>query len=151
MRDLYNALNSFFLFNSFCLIVFLFCLHFLSSKSFPNNLMCCEIIDCFNVFFVEIQLKKENLKSVFLAPKFGRPNRYTVLQNGLDTSLHTLIICSENPKTNCNHTRRYTVVKRSKQCHARVQEPNFEEQETLRCTIVYTMSLGARKNMYQDI
>ena len=45
--------------------------------------MHCEIIDrYFNVFFVEIQLKQENLKC-FWAPEFGPPNRYTGLPNGL--------------------------------------------------------------------
>ena len=46
--------------------------------------MHCEIIDRYlNAIFVEIKLKKENLKSVF----FGHPNRYTGLPNGLKTSL----------------------------------------------------------------
>ena len=50
--------------------------------------MHCEIIDChFNIFFVEIQLKKENLKSVFWGAEFGHPNRYTDLPNSLDTKL----------------------------------------------------------------
>ena len=40
----------------------------------------------FNFFFVEIQLKKENLKSDFWAPEFGHPNQYTGLSNGLNTS-----------------------------------------------------------------
>ena len=43
---------------------------FLSSKPFWNSRMHCEIIDrYFNVFFAEIQPKKENLKSVFWAAK----------------------------------------------------------------------------------
>ena len=43
---------------------------FLYSKSFHNNWMHCQINHrYFNNFFVEIQLKKENLKSVFWAPK----------------------------------------------------------------------------------
>ena len=37
--------------------------------------------------FVEVQLKIEKMKSVFWAREFGRPNRYTGLPNGLDTSL----------------------------------------------------------------
>ena len=41
----------------------------------------------FNIFFVEIQPKKENLISVYLAPEFGCPNRYTGLPNRLNTSL----------------------------------------------------------------
>ena len=50
--------------------------------------MHCKIIDrYFNACFVEIQLKKENLITVFLAPEFGRPIGYTGLQNGLNTSL----------------------------------------------------------------
>ena len=36
--------------------------------------MHCEIIDCyFSVFFVEIQLKKENVKSIFLGTKVWTP------------------------------------------------------------------------------
>ena len=47
-----------------------------------------EIIDrYFKLFFVEIKLKKQNLKSGICASEFGRPNRYTDLTNGLDTSL----------------------------------------------------------------
>ena len=34
-----------------------------------------------------MQLKKENLKGVFWAVEFGRPNRYTSLQNDLNTSI----------------------------------------------------------------
>ena len=50
--------------------------------------MHCEIIDrYFNAVFIETQLKKENLKSVFWAPEFGHPNRYTGLSNSLNTSL----------------------------------------------------------------
>ena len=61
---------------------------FLYSKPFRNNKTHCEIIDpYFNVFFVEIQLKKGNLKSVLWALEFGHPNRYTGLPNGLNTSL----------------------------------------------------------------
>ena len=61
---------------------------FLYSKPFRNNTMHCEIIDRhFNVFFVEIQLKKGNLKSVLWALEFGLPNRYTGLPNSLNTSL----------------------------------------------------------------
>ena len=53
--------------------------------------MYCEIIDCyFNVFFVEIQLKKENLKSAFWLPEFGCPNHYTGLPNALNMSLGTV-------------------------------------------------------------
>ena len=39
--------------------------------------MHCEILDhFFNILFVEIQLKKENLKNVFWMPEFGRPNQF---------------------------------------------------------------------------
>ena len=63
---------------------------FLYSKTCRNNQIHCEIIDRYcNVFFVEIQLKRENLKSVFRAPEFGHPDRYTGLPNGLNTSLLT--------------------------------------------------------------
>ena len=37
--------------------------------------------------FVEIQLKNENLKSVFWVPKFWPPNQYTGLPNSPNTSL----------------------------------------------------------------
>ena len=61
---------------------------FLYFKPFPNNQMHCEI-DChFNVFFGEIQLKKENFKSVVWVSEFGHSNRYTGLPNGLNTSLN---------------------------------------------------------------
>ena len=77
-----------------CLIVLHFCLHFCILSHF-------EIIRCimksliatskffffFFFFLVEIKLKKENLKSDFWAPEFGRSNRYTGLPNGLNTSL----------------------------------------------------------------
>ena len=61
-------------------------------KPFRNNYMLCKITDRYiNVIFVEIQLKKENSKSVF-----RRPNRYTDLPNGLDTSLQpSHPICSQ--------------------------------------------------------
>ena len=38
-------------------------------------------------FFVEIQLKKENFKSVLWAPEFGHPNRCICLLNGLNSLL----------------------------------------------------------------
>ena len=61
---------------------------FLYSKPFQNNQKHCEIIDRYlKAFFVEIQLKKENLKIVFQEPEFERPNQYTGLPNGLDISL----------------------------------------------------------------
>ena len=50
--------------------------------------MQCETIDSyFNVFFVQVQLKKQNLKSVSLAQECWLPNQYTSLPNGQDTSL----------------------------------------------------------------
>ena len=52
--------------------------------------MHCEIIATSTYFFVEIQLKKENLKSVFLAPEFGCPNWYIDFPNSLNMSLATL-------------------------------------------------------------
>ena len=42
---------------------------FLYSMPFRNNKMHCEIIDRYFNEFVEIQLKEENLKSIFWAPK----------------------------------------------------------------------------------
>ena len=49
--------------------------------------MYCEIIDYFNLFSVEIQLKNQNMKSVIWTPELGCPNRYTDLPNSLHTSL----------------------------------------------------------------
>ena len=72
----------------YCLIVFLLSA-FLSSKPFQNNQMPCEIIDhYFNIFFVEIQLKKEYLKKT---PELGCPNCYTGPSNGLNTSVVHII------------------------------------------------------------
>ena len=48
---------------------------FLYSKPFGNNYMHYEITDHFNIFLVEIKMKKENLKSVFWAPEFGCPDQ----------------------------------------------------------------------------
>ena len=57
-------------------------------KSFRNNKMHYEIIGhYFHVFFIEIQLKKQNLKIIIWAPEFRRSNQYTSLPNDLDTSL----------------------------------------------------------------
>ena len=54
--------------SSFSFIVSLCCLYFCPLDQFRNNQMHCEIVDrYFNVFFVEIQLNKENLKIVFKA------------------------------------------------------------------------------------
>ena len=50
--------------------------------------MHCEIIDhYFNIFFVEMQLKKDTFKTVFWAQEFGCPNQYTALSDSLDMSL----------------------------------------------------------------
>ena len=66
-----------------CLIVFLFCLHF-CSKPFRNNWIHCEITDCyFNIFFVEIQLKK-NWKVLFGSQSLG-------IQTGIVVSQMTWI------------------------------------------------------------
>ena len=55
--------------------------------------MHSEIDDrCFSVFFVEIQLKKENLKSVFWVPEFRCPHQCTCLPNGLDLSLNVAVV-----------------------------------------------------------
>ena len=67
--------------------------------------MLCEIINHYiNVFFDEIKLKKENLKRVFWAPEFGRPNRYTDLLNGLATSPITFTY--DRPISNRNFFQR---------------------------------------------
>ena len=50
--------------------------------------MHCEIIDhYFNIFFVEMQLKKDTFKTAFWAQEFGSPNQYTALSDSLDMSL----------------------------------------------------------------
>ena len=41
-----------------------------------------------SVYFGEIQLRKENLKSVFWVTEFGCPNRYTSLPTSLNTSMY---------------------------------------------------------------
>ena len=61
---------------------------FLYFKPFQSNYMNYEMIDrYFNVFLVETQLSKENLKSVFWVPDFGHPNQNTGLPNVLNVSL----------------------------------------------------------------
>ena len=50
---------------------------FLYFKPFQNNQMHCEIINRYfkiYIYFFEIQLKKEKLKSAFWTPEFGCPN-----------------------------------------------------------------------------
>ena len=51
--------------------------------------MHCEIIDCYSTyfFFVEVQVEKKTLKSIFWVQELGHPNWYTGLPNDLDTSL----------------------------------------------------------------
>ena len=58
------AISSFAL-ASFCLLVFLFCLH-LSSKKFRNYYMHCEIIDCYSTYFCWSITEKRELKKCFL-------------------------------------------------------------------------------------
>ena len=89
---------------SFLLIVFLFCRHFCLSHF--KIIRCIEIIDrYFNIFFVEIQLKKQNLKSIFLAPEFGHPNWYTSLLKGLDTSLKLCAIKTRRKSVSCDNSK----------------------------------------------
>ena len=50
--------------------------------------MLCEITDCyFNMFFVETQLRKENLKSIIWVPEFGCPTQYTGFPNSINMTL----------------------------------------------------------------
>ena len=72
---------------SFCLVVFLFCLHFCLVRIF-------EVIRCIvksllleHIFCSNTTEKKWNLKSVFWAPEFGFPNQYSSLPHCLNTSL----------------------------------------------------------------
>ena len=66
---IYYALNFFFRFKLFLSCCFSLLSAFLSSMLFPDNSVYCEIIDCyFNVFFVEMQLKKK-LKKRFMGAK----------------------------------------------------------------------------------
>ena len=59
--------------------------------------MHCKNIDCcVNAFFAEIQLKRENLNSVFWAAESGLPNRYTGLSNDLNKSMPTTRSCVSN-------------------------------------------------------
>ena len=60
----------------YCFIVFLFCLHFCLLSHF--KIIRCIVkllIATSTYFFVEIQLKKENLKTVFWVPGFWAPKR----------------------------------------------------------------------------
>ena len=54
---------------------------FLSSKPFQR------IVKSLMATFVEIELKKENLKDAFRAPEFGCPNWHISLPINLDMSL----------------------------------------------------------------
>ena len=71
----------------FVSFIFLFSEHFCLLSHF--EIIKC-IVKLLIATFVEIKLKKENWKSVFLAPDFELPNRYTGLPNDLDTSLWIL-------------------------------------------------------------
>ena len=63
--------------------------------------MYCEITDrYFNIYFVEVQLKSESLKSVFWAPEFGNPNRYMSLLNHLNMTL----LKTKRPRTSACQT-----------------------------------------------
>ena len=72
---------------------------FLSSESFRNNYMHCEIIDHYFGIFVEIQLKEENLK-YFSDTKSSAPKLvHTSLPNDLSeyvTSIFALYIVFHN-------------------------------------------------------
>ena len=72
---------------SFCLIVFLFCLHFYFKRNFEIIRCIVTSLIAIQHTFVKVQLKIEKMKSVFWAREFGRRNWYTGLPNGLDTSL----------------------------------------------------------------
>ena len=59
--------------------------------------MHCKIIDCyFNIFFVEIQLEKQNWKNVIWGLEFGCPNWYLGVPNGLDTSQKVYVESRKN-------------------------------------------------------
>ena len=76
--------------------------------------MHCEISDrYFNAFFVEMQLKKENLKSVF-----GCPNRYSGLPNALNMSLE------EKHRRKQLHVKRNALLRLQKK-----QKESFKEQD----------------------
>ena len=69
---------------------FLLCLQFCILSHF-ETIRCTvkSLIAYFiNIFLAEIQLKKENLKSVFCAAEFGHSNRYTSLLNHLNMALY---------------------------------------------------------------
>ena len=62
---------------------FLFCLHFCLLRNFEIIRYTVKSLFAIQHIFVEVQLKKENLKNVFWAPK----PVYTSLRNSLDMSL----------------------------------------------------------------
>ena len=73
---------------SFSLIVFLLCLHFCLLSNFEIIRCIVKLLLAIRCILIELRLKKENLKrSVWRAPELWHTNRYTGLQNGLDTSL----------------------------------------------------------------
>ena len=72
---------------SHCFLLCLqFCIlsHFETIKCTVKSLIAYFI----NIFLAEIQLKKENLKSVFWAAEFGHSNWYTSLLNHLNMALY---------------------------------------------------------------
>ena len=70
----------------------------------------------FNIFFIEIQLKKE--KCAYQAPEFGHPNKYNSLPKSQNTSLPTLdqnsIQLFDPAPFNENHIKCYFDAKHSK-------------------------------------
>ena len=78
-----------------CIYLFLFSLHFCLLCNFEIIRCTVNLVITVQHIFVEVKLKKENLKSNFWAPEFGHPNRYTSLQNGLGMLLATQINCGK--------------------------------------------------------
>ena len=78
-------------FDVFLFHFFLFSLHFCLLRNFKTVRCIVKSLIAIQHIFVEAVLKKENTKSVFWAPEFGYPNRYTGLPNSLDTSRQNLI------------------------------------------------------------
>ena len=73
-----------------CLNVFLFSLNFCILSHFKIIRYIMKSMITTSVYFVEIQLRKENLKSVFWVTEFGCPNGYTSLPNSLNTSMYMI-------------------------------------------------------------
>ena len=93
--------------------------------------MHCEIIDCyFNIFFVEIQLKKKNLKSVFWVPKLvdWSPKGPENITNIYTHILSFFVRKQYQPSQN---SQKSAVLKSEKRCNQKKNECQEELKEFL--------------------